>query len=395
MKKDLPEKLLRFDVLRAVAILSVFFFHFMMEFSNELTYKNQFVLDTHQQPLIKFFYTFFPAAYGNSGVKLFLVISGFLIHYSYLRSQQEKLAYRSFMMRRFWRIYPLYLLVLLFFSFSNEHYSLSILTTKEGLISFFAHVFLLHNLSDATFFEINPSFWSLALEWQFYLLYPVFLWLRSRFGIQKAAFGLLALNPIYMAWIGLNDPNAHAQPALALSLVATWGMWCLGAWLAESYVNGTRLFKVSNTFLVLFTLAYFAAKYFFVWLYVAALWETIIWAIVAEKYISQPQRPAYRWEIILVPVGLCSYSLYLIHQPLLQPLSNYISVLGLSKRINVLSLLDSLPILVMLFLIAYSMYQLLELPIIELGKKWQKKSAPQNPLGAFVDKRTFMSEQER
>lgn len=370
------EKLLRFDVLRGIAIISVFYYHYLMNFSQELSYKAETgVLDTAGQPFSRFFYTFFPGSYGDSGVMLFFVISGFLIHYSFLKSGRPRLEFRAYIGRRFWRIYPPYLVAFLFFAFCTSHQPLSPEVIRQHAVSWISHLFLVHNFSAETFYDVNSSFWSLAVEWQFYLLYPVVLWLRGRMGMRKTTLLLLGLYPLYTLGMVLWCANPIANTIHVLSTFRLWGIWALGAWIAENYIDGKRTFSIPGGVIAALFIGFMAGKYFMNWLYLNHIGWGVLWAILVDKYIASADRNLSAWEKLLIPVGVCSYSFYLFHQPLLPLLYSYISVFGLSERIRMLHLLDSLPIFVLLFLLSHALYEWVELPSVAFGKKRQKKAA--------------------
>src|SRR5579863_2360622 len=148
------------DGTRGVAILAVLLFHTLgLSFGYDAlpwdgVLRNFFVPSS--------FLWFLPVGMiGQAGVAIFFVISGFCIHLSF---QQHGKEWRGFFVRRFFRIYPAYLMAL-FFSFL-------ILATNPGLDIFsgefwkqlLAHVFLVHNLSADTYSGVNASLWSLAVE---------------------------------------------------------------------------------------------------------------------------------------------------------------------------------------------------------------------------------------
>jgi peptidoglycan/LPS O-acetylase OafA/YrhL len=130
-------------------------------------------------------YAFFlngaPAGLGYlwTGVDLFFVISGFVFSSMLLPNTQApeaagRNALLPFWLRRFFRIYPLYLLALVaYFLISppgeqTDHY-------------FFRHLAFLHtteSLEEAYYF--NPAFWTLPAEMEFYLILPLLALLRGR-----------------------------------------------------------------------------------------------------------------------------------------------------------------------------------------------------------------------
>jgi peptidoglycan/LPS O-acetylase OafA/YrhL len=136
------------------------------------------------------------------GVDIFFVLSGFLITGILVdRKAQGKSYFSYFYARRARRILPPYALLLVFVS------------TVSGL-AWVAHwywfIFLANvgavlgqlGLSD----ELNPL-WSLALEEQFYLIWPVAVLLLSRRGLYRFSIGLLAVVPLLRFFASPYMPN--------------------------------------------------------------------------------------------------------------------------------------------------------------------------------------------
>lgn len=169
----------RVDIIRGIAILLVLSYHTLLclypSYEAKTYSKNGFLIIKDIKTAIL---NFNPIGQGWIGVELFLVISGFLIHYIYLQNL-DNFKWKTFFSKRFWRIYPPYLLVLSFFFINNVNMN------KYSLTDYLSHAFLTHNLSDKTFISINPSFWSIALEVQLYLIYPIYIILIKYLGSGK------------------------------------------------------------------------------------------------------------------------------------------------------------------------------------------------------------------
>src|SRR3974377_361898 len=93
------------DHVRGLAILSVFLFHSLNEsfHRSSLPWNGWF----RDFSVPKSFLLLLPASFGWAGVAIFFVVSGFCIHYSFHLQGRE---WRSFFIRRFFRIYPPYLM---------------------------------------------------------------------------------------------------------------------------------------------------------------------------------------------------------------------------------------------------------------------------------------------
>ncbi|HLZ89419.1 MAG TPA: acyltransferase family protein, partial [Puia sp.] len=167
----------KIDFLRGIAILTVYQAHFIWYYFPG--YAGMVGVDSGHPASKVLLLNLLPRTIGWGGVTIFILVSGFLLHLGYLRDP-ERFTLRGFYSRRFWRVYPPYLLVLLVFSLFLEK---DLFGSRFGWLTFFLHVFSLHNLFTRTYFSVNPTFWCLALEVQLYVLYAVFLYGRKRWGV--------------------------------------------------------------------------------------------------------------------------------------------------------------------------------------------------------------------
>ncbi len=101
--------------------------------------------------------------YGRYGVDIFFVLSGFLITSIIFQERGQRSFYRAFYARRVLRILPLYLLIL--------GVILAVVPHSAGFVLLAA--LFMANLPAASQFAITTPFWTLAVEEQFYLLWPV------------------------------------------------------------------------------------------------------------------------------------------------------------------------------------------------------------------------------
>ncbi len=362
------------DVLRAIAIISVFVFHaqnhlFPHYSINTYNSDGTIAAATSRDYILNFS----PIAFGWSGVQLFLIISGFLIHLGYL-TNQDKFNLRSFFSKRFWRIYPPYLLILSFICFNRKA---KFLYTLTGLKQLLTHLFLVHNLSDSMFFTLNGSFWSLALEVQLYLVYPAFLILRKRIGIKKA-FWLLVGFSLACNFIG---QLLHIQTSFAYSwsVLQFWFIWAGGAYLAECYFNKQRMFyKGAFVYSLLFFTVAIGSKYFSFTTSYQNLLVTFGWLAFFESVFYA--KKLFQKGIIttvLILIGTCSYSIYLIHESFLGGLLGSVDIIPYTVRnfflINVNLFLRPMVVFVMIFMISYSLYIFVEQKSVSIGQERRKK----------------------
>lgn len=150
------------DGLRALAVLSVIWHH-AASVAREL-------VGLPETVFAKIYYAL--SSLGGSGVDLFFVISGFLITGILMDTAYETRCFRKFYIRRTLRIFPLY------------YVSLAVIFGSIGLwgrfpdpdFTFFSYFLYIQNWFMS--FDLNSymylnHFWSLAIEEQFYLFWPV------------------------------------------------------------------------------------------------------------------------------------------------------------------------------------------------------------------------------
>jgi peptidoglycan/LPS O-acetylase OafA/YrhL len=131
---------------------------------------------------------------GWAGVDLFFVLSGFLITGILLDARGGSGYFRSFYLRRVLRIFPLYYayLAVLFLLLPALLPAVDVKAETQGwLWSYLGNVLFAREGG----FQASPytgHFWSLAVEEQFYLLWPFLVWLLPRRRLAWLCLGLAA-----------------------------------------------------------------------------------------------------------------------------------------------------------------------------------------------------------
>jgi len=160
------------DGLRGIAILLVVLFHYAMS--------HRAFDDRYPGLFLQI------SQVGWMGVDLFFVLSGFLITGILLETKAQPNYFRNFLVRRFLRIWPLYYLTLLLFLvvlplvLGNVPDQLRGMHDNQAWFWLYAANWLFASQGG---FEGTPGgyFWSLAVEEQFYLVWPlVVYWLAPR-----------------------------------------------------------------------------------------------------------------------------------------------------------------------------------------------------------------------
>lgn len=265
---------------------------------------------------------------GNYAVAVFITLSGFVLMVPVSRSSQCRLRGGSwrYLQRRAKRILPPYfatlvLVLLLIAALPALHeqqatpWDDQIPVTTGGVVT---HALLVHNVTRVWSVQIDGPMWSIATEWQIYLLMPlVLLPLWRRVGPAQTVVLSIAAGLIVH----------HLLPAVDSAHYWFVGVFALGMLAAHLYVRGPRLpwLPAAGKVLCVGTvLAYVAQRD-----RIAAntpVSEIVVGAVsglllVALGEEARSQSPGLLLRVLqsrrLVSIGLFSYSIYLVHAPLL------------------------------------------------------------------------------
>lgn len=111
----------------------------------------------------------------NLGVSFFFVLSGFIMFYVYKNTAMDRAGIYNFLVARFTRIIPLYILTLLvsiLYLYNFEQIDLSIKTILY-------HLFFIQSWIPGEVLTLNFVNWTLSIEMFFYLIFP-FLFLSMK-----------------------------------------------------------------------------------------------------------------------------------------------------------------------------------------------------------------------
>ena len=321
----------RIDALRAIAALSVLLFHaqnsWYLGVGSDIATADRLRLRDTWLGLGSS-----PLTLGFLGLNLFFVLSGLCIHAWYLgaRERGATFSYGAYMKRRFWRIYPAYAAAIGFslaclglaewIRFERLGANEASAYAANWLWQTLRYLSFTHTLSVDTFGGYNAPLYTMAIEFHFYLAYPLVLLAFHRFGPVKTLV-LSALLSLACTAIALasRDPSLHR---LVLdSLLVRWPEWIAGCLIAELWFRarrgeplplaGPRVYTASAACFV-------AALGIQVATGVAPnlLWSASL-ALLVPAYLMR-RNALQRWELLLAGVGLFSYSIYLLHWPLLR-----------------------------------------------------------------------------
>jgi peptidoglycan/LPS O-acetylase OafA/YrhL len=178
-------------------------------------------------------------AWGNMGVKLFFVLSGFLITGILLRSRDEIdarkvgswFSARQFYIRRFLRIFPLYYLLLAVCLAINLH------PVREIFVWLVTYTVNIYAAMQGKWMDYYAHLWSLAVEEQFYIVWPWVVLFAPRKRLVWAMLTMVALGIGWRGYAYARNFNFIAIYHVTFACLDTLGLGSLLALLHHSTVS--------------------------------------------------------------------------------------------------------------------------------------------------------------
>jgi peptidoglycan/LPS O-acetylase OafA/YrhL len=313
-------RIIELDGLRGIAILLIFFYH-SRHFLEVLDFEGANILNSILQTMW-------------IGVDVFFVLSGFLITRILLLTKNKKSYFKNFYIRRTLRIFPPYFLLLSVslvigklldlgswpdFKWHYEHqiwYWTYMANWKQ--------IALGHSQSIRLFIHL----WSLAIEEQFYLIWPLIIYFLSEKKMLKIFMGLITMSFFYRFYYHFQSSSTYAT---YINTFARFDTFVFGALLAFSFTRGEKIFLrgkyiifiaalISLLFLLLQGSSYYPAFSNSLGLLLIALipFLLIYYCLKGSKHISFTFR-----NQLLVSLGKYSYAFYLFHWPIMRLMQYY------------------------------------------------------------------------
>lgn len=370
-------KLLFLDGLRGIAATYVVLGHARVLFwegynDGYLTHPSEYSVF---EKLQMYFFSLFK--YGHEAVLFFFVLSGFVIHLKYAarfsRCGTYNFKYGEYLLKRVRRIYPPFIfaivLTLVFDSLGSslgfsiysgstpyQNLNLNNGNTVHDVRTSVGNLFFLYK-AYCPIYGTNGPAWSLKFEWWFYMLYPAFLYS----GLRKYWTPTLLLLALFvLAILPLEWPEKLSQDVFSMML-----SWWLGVLLADVYCGRIRisLKEVSLLMVSAFLLPLTSKFNEILYLTNIALFFTGMLAF----FMSRSEGLHIRILSKIKKVGDFSYTLYIIHYPILVFLSGWL----LSRTDETLPRHSYyiMPVTGMVLVISYFVHFLTEIPFIRKGIK--------------------------
>jgi peptidoglycan/LPS O-acetylase OafA/YrhL len=306
------------------------------------------------------------------GVDLFFVLSGFLITNVLLRARGTDHFFKNFYARRALRIAPLYF-ALLIFMFAIANHRLAAFTFNDQKLHWQVFAFYLQNLYYHQASELGPLAlavtWSLAVEEQFYLLWPLLVSKWTIRNLSAVATGLVVIAPVARVIVPKFGYDPYINPLCRADAMAMGALLSLWIWRADPSV---REMKRTAMFILaggltgevvchFLGITHIMSKSFVALMFVALLALSLSWEPLKKVLSVAPLRLT----------GKVSYCLYLAH-----PLAGALLYHELSGTSLVMRAIRSLLILMLSYSVALLSWTFFERPILSL-KRYFESGIPQ------------------
>lgn len=358
------------DGLRFLCFLAVFFFHSFF---------------TEKQDLLNSpIYLFVKRGLfgnGNLGVNFFFVLSGFLITYLLIEEKNlnGKIDVPKFWFRRILRIWPVYYFCVFFgffiFPFIKTMFGQhpSETATLPYYLCFLSNFeFIQKGLPDASVLGV---LWSVAIEEQFYFLWPLILAIVS---VRKYWIVFSAVILASLVFRYFNDSYLMHEHH-TLSCIGDMATGAFGAWLILVPTNfKTWVSKWNRSFIILFyilfAIAFFHRAIFVeagIWMRVFERWfiALIILAIILEQTFTE--RSFFKLgKFKIASLGQITYGLYCYHFIGILITIKVLARLGLDQTLWQIILLQTVIALTISILIAKFSFRFFESPFLKLKERF-------------------------
>ena len=309
-----------------------------------------------------------------SGVDLFFVLSGFLITNNLLQARGRDHFFKNFYARRALRIAPLYF-ALLIFVFAIANHRVAALSFSTQKVHWQVYALYLQNLYYRQASEFLPLClavtWSLAVEEQFYMVWPLLMSKLTIRNLSAVAFGVVIVAPIARVIVPVFGYDPYTNPICrmdAMAMGALLSLWRSAANPSAREIKSRALYvfaagATGEIICHFLALTHITSKSFVALMFTAILALSLAWVPLGGVLSIAPLRLT----------GRVSYCLYLAH-PVIGALVYYkMKGSGLPNSVS-----RSFLIIALSYLVAWLSWTFFEAPILGLKKYFESRFPSRN-----------------
>ena len=313
---------------------------------------------------------------GHTGVALFLVLSGFIFTYG---SAGREIEYKSFLINRLLRIYPL-MIALLFVGVSIYSLQLNPTQVLESLLP-------VQNLRGANptirMGPYNALFWTITVECQFYLIFPFLHRQLLRRGVRGLLPLLLFLILARWSSVYIGESALFASPRDIgyWTILGRLDQFLIGMITATVALRLTLASRLLRLALPLGVAGLLLALYLFnqaggwpidgSWKVFWPTCEAVLWALIIIGYLALLHGRDNRVLRGIAALGTISYSMYLLHLTVIDIFVSHDWVMHVPRPTLLAALFTGLAcVFPATVLLSTLTYHAIEKPFLEMRRRY-------------------------
>jgi peptidoglycan/LPS O-acetylase OafA/YrhL len=367
------------DGLRFFSFFAVFLYHTYLTFFNNIK-------DVHPQA---YGVTEFLFKNGNLGVNFFFVLSGFLITFLLIKEREFKgtIHVPNFYVRRILRIWPLFYLCV-FIGFIIFPIIKKMSGGVPGEIAqpiyyiFFANNFdFMHSWPTKPDATILSVLWSVAVEEQFYLTWPVILRFTPRRFYKFVFPGIILLSLVFRSFhTGLDDHDFGVRYFHTFSLIGDMALGGLLAYLCSSdnafrrFISNMNRLQVAMIYLGAATVTLFKDELFTINAFTVVIERFTIaffygMIILEQSYTKRSFFKMSNFKTIS-RLGIYTYGLYCLHLLGFLAADVALTKAGQDKTSLTIAIIGSVAALIISIIISLASYHFYEKWFLKLKDRF-------------------------
>ena len=366
------------DALRSIAAILVLFAHILSEYL--IKYFPDAIWFTN--PVTQFFFV-----NGGFGVQIFFSLSGFLITYLLLSEMKTKGKFnlRNFYIRRVLRIWPVYFIVVGFVFIVYQgikillHIDSIIYESPLMSVLFLSNYDLIRILSTEGMYDngMLALTWSVSVEEQFYLVWPLIFLLAGIHRIKYAIISIISIAVFFMLW-GHNDINMLYHHTISnliflgagalLAYLQVYEHKSLKWFINISKRQWTSILLVFIILLIFTKELLFSYSYGYIMYFILSAVFLFFLLLMLTYKVNRPIE--FSRATVLLKMAKYTYGLYMYHR-----IAGFILSVIVYKALKFtpgiyLDLIVVLIQFVLTFIMAYLSYKYMEQPILRYKDKF-------------------------
>lgn len=360
MKSSSGQYFQALDQIRALAAFTVFVWHFMHFNNGHLA-----------APLL------FPLSFlteGHTGVAIFMTLSGYLFA---KLLDGKKILFIPFLWNRFLRLAPLLFLVLLIVAIQHK---------LNGNLYLFGYA--METLRGAIFPVLPNGGWSITVEFHFYIVLPLLLYLSAK--SRKNLLWVLLL-PIGLRLV-IYLVRGEVQNAAYWTIIGRLDQFILGIFFFQcrDFFKGKGYLVAATSLLFLVFWYWFDLRGGFyrspsypspspIWIIMTTI-EGLTYGALIAWYDGKSSYSDTRSAKFIALIGTYSYSIYLLHFFFVFKMPLFVDTYIVSLSNPYVQLAASVPCFLALLPLSWLSYRFIEEPFLRYRKHYLASASPGEPV---------------